>query len=99
VERKALRMATGARLVRIVIEDLGVTLHAAYSADYSRLYLVIPGEYCSCPSYLFEVFLRRAAEKCVHLEAFELSSNVREVRVSYEEFRKRIYPLLFKGLL
>lgn len=99
MERRALRAAAGARLVKIVVEDLGVTIHAAYSADYDRLYLVIPGEFCSCPSYLFDVFLRRAADKCVHLEAFELASNVREIRVSYEEFRKRIYPLLFRGLL
>lgn len=99
MERRALKAAAGARLVRIVIEDLEVAIHAAYSTNYDRLYLIIPGVFCSCPSYLFDVFLRKAAEKCLHLEAFELAGVAREVRVSYEEFRKRFYPLLFKGLL
>lgn len=99
--RKALRIITGRRLVRIVVEDLGVTLYAAYSTDYDRLYLLVPGRFCSCASFLFDVVLRRAAERCVHLEALREARdvNITEMRVDLTRFTSILYPLLFKGII
>jgi hypothetical protein len=39
-------------------------------------------------------------DECIHLRAFELSkSDVPVIKISWEEFKNKFYPLIFKGML
>lgn len=98
---KASRAATRKRVIKIVITDLGITLYAAYSERHDKLYLLFPQRYCSCPSYLFNVYLKGGREKCIHMEALEAtpSKSLPTIRVDYSKFKDVFYPLIFRGFL
>ncbi len=97
---RARKLLSERRLIRVIVEDAGVELTVSYGGKYDRMYVLVPGRFCSCASFYFEVLSKRAKEACAHLEAFELSrSELPVLKVSWEEFRNRIYPLIFKGFL
>jgi len=100
MERSARKLLSKRRLLKVRIEELGVTLHLAYGTKLDKLYLLLPPVFCSCSSFFFNVFTRRLSERCVHLAAYEIaSSSVPEVHVSFEQFKNSYYPLIIKGLL
>lgn len=100
MERSARKLLSERRLLKVHIEDLGVTLHLAYGAKLDKLYLLVPSVFCSCSSFYFNVFSRKLSERCVHLAAYEMAnSSVPEVRLNFEQFKNNYYPLIIKGLL
>lgn len=99
-QRKALKLALEKKLVKVTVEDANLTIYATYSKRFDEIYIVIPRKFCSCPSYLFDVFTRRISDSCIHLLAIELASNnIQEIKVSLEEFTNKIFPLIFRGLI
>lgn len=99
-QRRALKLISEKKLVKFVVEDANLTIYAAYSRRFDALYVTVPGKFCSCPSYLFDVFAKRISDSCIHLLAMKLvGSNLQEVRISLDEFTNKIFPLIFKGLI
>jgi len=97
---RAQKLLSERRLVKVIVEGTGVELTVSYGGKYDRMYLLLPGRFCSCASFYFEVFSKRAKEACVHLKALELSRGELPVaRMSWDEFKNRTYPLVFKGFL
>lgn len=95
-----MKLLSERRLLKILIEDARLDLVVSYGAKYDRMYLLMPARFCSCASFYFDVYSRRVKDKCVHLKAFELSKgDLPVIKTSWEEFKNRIYPLIFKGLL
>jgi predicted nucleic acid-binding Zn finger protein len=100
VGSRARKLLSERRLLKVNVEDVGVELTVSYGGKYERVYLLLPGRFCSCASFYFEVFSKRAKEKCAHLEALELSKGeLPQIKVDWEEFKNRIFPLIFKGFL
>jgi len=101
VERAAQKLLSERRVVKVHVRELGLTLYLAYGAKFDKLYLLIPGRFCSCFSFFFSAFLRRTASQCVHLAALSLAKDAQlpAVEVSLEDFRNKIFPLIFRGLL
>jgi len=98
---KALRAAVGRRVLRIAFEPSGLVLTAVESRRRDRLYLVIPGRFCSCSDFLINVYLREVKESCYHLVAYELAEMkglVREIRCRDEDFEK-YFKMIVRGLL
>lgn len=95
------RGSAAKRIVKMEITDLGITLYAAYSRRHDRLYLIVPGMYCSCPSFLFEVYLKGEKEKCIHLEGLESvgEDQVPVIKLTFSRFKEVFYPLIFRGFL
>ena len=70
--------------------------------DRRRAYVVIPGMYCSCPDYLFSVFLRRERRACYHMVAAEIAERegkFRLIRVEKEEEWDSIYEKIISGII
>jgi len=101
MERLARKLLSEGRLVKVHLEDTNITFYVAYSAHFDRAYLLVPPVFCSCASFYFNVFTRRLAKECVHLMAQRMAppDGLREERMSLEQFKNRVLPLIFKGLL
>ncbi|ABL78033.1 SWIM zinc finger family protein [Thermofilum pendens] len=68
------------------------------STDRKKVYVVIPGVYCSCPDFLFHVHLERSRKKCYHMVAVELA--IREKKYVEEEIEEdRLTELVVKSFL
>jgi len=97
---RALKLLSEKRLLKILVEDAKIDLVVSYGANYDRMYLLLPGRFCSCASFYFDVYSRRVKDKCIHLRAFEISkSDVPIIKIFWEEFKNKLYPLIFKGML
>lgn len=100
MERRALKVLSEKRLVKVIVEEYGLELYIAYSAKRERAHLVLPEGFCTCSYFYFNVFSRRVKDACLHLKALELSqSALPEVKLSVDKFKKSVFPLIFKGLL
>ncbi|MEM1509018.1 MAG: hypothetical protein QXY49_05725 [Thermofilaceae archaeon] len=99
-QRRALKLVLEKKLIKVTIEDANFTIYATYSKRFDEIYVIIPRKFCSCPSYLFDVFTRQISDSCIHLLAMELAGNsIQEIKVSLEEFISKIFPLIFRGLI
>lgn len=100
MERAAQKIIAERRLLKVHIEELGLTVYMAYGAKFDKAYIFLPSSFCSCFSFYFNVFSRRVSSNCVHLEACALSqSSIPVLQVNFETFKNKVYPLIFKGLL
>lgn len=100
MEKRALRLIADNKLVKLRLEETGVEMVVAYGGKYDRLYLVVPGRYCSCPSFYFSATSGRERSGCVHLRACELAGqSIPENIIKWDYFKNKIFPMLFKGLI
>jgi len=66
-----------------------------------KLYFLVPGTYCSCADYFFNVFLRRRERYCYHLLALKYAleeGKVRYIRVTLEEFKAQMFRKVVMGM-
>jgi len=100
-EARAREALSSGRILRVVFEPSGRTLYLALSRERDRYYLMIPGRYCSCGEFFFNVLLRRTANACHHLMALSMalsSGGLREVRADDREYPSYLRRI-FRGAL
>ncbi|RLE84107.1 MAG: hypothetical protein DRJ41_03715 [Thermoprotei archaeon] len=89
-ERKALRAALDERVIKVIFKPSNHELYLVESKDRKFLYVTYPGRYCSCTSYLFNLYKENRGY-CYHLKALKIAMDknlVRTVEERDEEFKK-----------
>lgn len=100
MSKREAKLLSERRLIKLAVAEKGIELVVSYSSKYDSMYLLIPEEYCSCASFYIEVFSRRSSDACIHLRALRASGGrLPEARVSWDDFKNKFYPLIFKGFL
>ncbi len=101
IAREARRAVEGGRV--FLVDFFGRSrFFLVESRDRKRAYVVIPGLYCSCPDYLFSVFLRGRRRACYHMVAAELAmreGKYRVLRGEDDEGWSRVYRRIAAGVL
>ncbi len=66
-----------------------------------KLYFLVPGAYCSCADYFFNVFLKRRKKYCYHLLALKYALEEGKVRCEHltlEEFKAQMFKKVVMGM-
>ncbi len=103
IEKKAREAAIRGRVVRVILSNGEIEHYVVETKDRRGYYLIIPGLFCSCNDFLFNVILRKRYEKCYHLLAFHFAKEHELIRTltvkekgMYRYFLKKIlYGLLY----
>lgn len=94
------RAVSEGRVVLYRVE--GTEIYCVLSKLRDKLYIVIPGSFCSCYDFFFSIYLGKRRGNCYHLESVKLALEERKIRVidvSKEEFRRNILPKILLGML
>ncbi len=78
---RALAAVRRRRVVRFTFTPSGVVLWGVYSRKREKLYLVVPGLYCSCAGFAMNVVATGRSSYCYHMVAQKLA----EERGEYED--------------
>ncbi len=65
-----------------------------------RDYLIVPGLYCSCRDFQFNVVLRGRRPSCYHLvvaEVLRREGRLRELKMGYEDIVNTVFEILYEG--
>ncbi len=98
--RKAL---SEGRVKKVEIEGLTASskpaeLFVVESRDRKRLYVVVPGIYCSCEDFLFSVFYRGESKACYHMIAVEIAIkegvSLKKEHMSFDELYRKLLASL-----
>lgn len=101
IERQARRAVDGGRVFLVSFRGRS-HFFLVKSSDRRKAYIVYPGEYCSCPDYLFSVYLRGRRRACYHLLAAEIAYKEKryiEFKIESEEEWRRVYRDIILGFL
>lgn len=98
--RRALRAALNERIIKVTFKPSNYELYMVESKDRKFLYITYPGKYCSCTSYLFNLY-NEGRGFCYHIKALEIAQKkklVREIEEKDDEFKKYFSKILL-GIL
>ncbi len=98
------KAVAGKRVKKIILHEDASTFEffAVESKDRKRLYIVIPGMFCSCPDFFYSVILKKKKNSCYHLEAVKIA--IRENKfdvmdITDEKMKKLIFLKIISGFI
>jgi len=101
LERQARKAVEGGRVILVSYRGRS-HFFVVKSSDRKKAYIVYPGEYCSCPDYLFSVFLGGRRRTCYHLLAADIAlreKRYRELEVNSEAEWRKLYGEILAGFI
>ncbi|QOJ79615.1 SWIM zinc finger family protein [Infirmifilum lucidum] len=82
----------------LVADSKPAELFVVESRDRKRLYVVVPGVYCSCEDFLFSVFYKEKSKACYHMIAVEIAIkegiSLKKEHMSFDELYKKLLASL-----
>ncbi|MCC6003212.1 MAG: SWIM zinc finger family protein [Thermofilum sp.] len=94
-ENRAIKAVLEKRVkcVKVKIGTSEIKFFIVESSNKEKMYVVLPGLYCSCPDFLFSVRFREQGEKCYHMMAVEIAVKEKryvEIEIDKENLLDRI---------
>jgi len=100
INRRALRAALDERVIEVLFKPSNYKLCLVKSRDRKALYLIYPDRYCSCTSFLFNLY-KKGKGKCYHLKAYEIAikKNLIKIIEEKDENFEKYFVKILMGIL
>lgn len=98
------KAVVGGRVKKIIIKEKSFSYEffVVESRDRVKYYVVVPGQYCSCPDFFFSVLLKKKKKYCYHLKAVDIALKNKSYNIEVvegEDEKNNVYLKLIAGFI